>query len=215
MASARSRTLAGAPGLGLRIALAALLLAGYTVLSHRSAPANPPAVVVELDADHCIAAPAPVAAQPHDPATGQAIHAARPLPDSARCPVCRMAPARSPRWAAQLIHADGATHFFDSPVDLLRFLGDRARYDPARQSEAVAARYVTDFDGGGWVAFEAATFVIGSDTPGPMRTEGLPAFASRAAAARFAQASGGRLADATAVARWQATLAHGGAPHRH
>ena len=87
--------------------------------------------------DLCIVPSARIAAAlPWDPASGLHIHAARPVPAQARCPVCGMYPSRYPRWAAQLIFEDGAAHFFDSPVDLFIFLEDTARYDPERAPDA-------------------------------------------------------------------------------
>jgi nitrous oxide reductase accessory protein NosL len=145
--------------------------------------------------DLCIVPSARIAAAlPWDPASGLHIHAARPVPAQARCPVCGMYPSRYPRWAAQLIFEDGAAHFFDSPVDLFIFLEDTARYDPERAGDAVAAHYVTDFDNGHWIAAGEAYFVIGSAARGPMRGADLPAFASRDAAAAFSTANGGEVA---------------------
>lgn len=152
------------------------------------------------DEDICIVPPARVmAATPYDPASGLAIHDARPVPPEARCPVCGMYPARHPRWAAQLIFADGAAHFFDSPVDLFLFLQDPARYDSARSTEAPVALYVTDFAAGGWVDARQALFVDGSQVRGPMRGADLPAFASRADAEAFIAANGGELRSFDAI----------------
>jgi copper chaperone NosL len=145
--------------------------------------------------DICIVPPARVtAALPWDPASGLHIHAARPIPPQARCPVCGMYPARYPRWAAQLVFEDGATHFFDSPVDLFIFGEDAGRFDPERAEDVVAARYVTDFDNGQWIAADEAYFVLGSSVRGPMRGTDLPAFSSRDAATAFATANGGEVA---------------------
>jgi copper chaperone NosL len=67
----------------------------------------------------------------HDPVIGLDPIAARPVPAEARCPVCGMYPARYPRWAAQLIFKDGKALFFDSPLELFRFLLDMGRYHDA------------------------------------------------------------------------------------
>lgn len=130
---------------------------------------------------------------PHDPASGLALHAARPVPKEARCPICGMYPARYPRWAAQLVFEDGAAHFFDSPADLLHFMRDPGRYDPERASDAVAAAYLTDFASGDWIEARNALLVIDSTIRGPMRGADLPAFASAAAAAAFIAERGGKL----------------------
>src|SRR5690606_33954239 len=86
--------------------------------------ANRPALAFEPPAeDICIVPPVrTIAAIPYDPTTGLAMLAPRPVPVEARCPVCGMYPSRFARWAAQVIFADGAAHFFDSPVDVFLFL---------------------------------------------------------------------------------------------
>ncbi|THF61035.1 hypothetical protein E6O51_11490 [Pseudothauera rhizosphaerae] len=144
--------------------------------------------------DVCIVPPARVApAMPWNPDSGLPIHAARPVPAEVRCPVCGMYPARHPQWAAQIIFADGAAHFFDSPVGLFIFLEDTERYDPERKADTVAALYVTDFAAGGWIPAREARFVIDSAARGPMRVANLPAFAGVEAAAAFARANGGEV----------------------
>lgn len=146
--------------------------------------------------DVCIVrpgAPFPGAVHVYDPASGQDMLAARPVPAHARCAVCGMYPARHPNWAAQVIVANGDAWFFDSPVDMLLFLADSARYTRGIAIGEVAARYVSDHAGGGWVAAGEAWFVHGSAATGPMRGPDLPAFASRAAAGEFARAQGGRV----------------------
>lgn len=161
------------------------------------------------DGDICIVRPAlPLAGaeHPYDPASGLAMHAARPVPAAARCAVCGMYPARHPAWATQVIYADGKAWFFDSAVDMVLFLDAPRRYTGGRDPGAVAARYVSDHAaGGGWVEADAAWFVLGSVVRGPMRGPDLPAFATRAAAETFAAAHGGRVLrfaelDARAVA---------------
>lgn len=129
----------------------------------------------------CIVAPA----TPYDPASGQPMYAPRPVPADARCPVCGMYPARYPHWAAQIIFKDGAAHYFDSPVDLFDFLHKVEHYDRRYTRADVAASYVRDYEGGGWIEAGHAYFVHGSGVTGPMRNADLPAFASRAAADAF------------------------------
>jgi len=157
---------------------------------------------------------------PHDPAGRIALHAPRPLPAKARCAVCGMFLARHVHWAAQLIYEDGATHYVDSPAELLHFEANRARFDPDRANEVVAARYVSDYRGVGWVSVEQAVLVIGADVPGPMRVPDLPAFANAAAAREFIRAHGGRMIGYGAEAAAQldalrsAPRAHGAQPGR-
>ena len=143
--------------------------------------------------DVCVVPPAPrPSAHPYDPTSGRGIHEARPIPSDARCAVCGMYPARFPRWAAQLIFADGAAHFFDSPVDLFIFLADPRRFGSTRDAGEGAALYVTDFGDGRWLDARTARFVLGSRIRGPMRGPDLPAFADAAAAQAFIAEHGGR-----------------------
>lgn len=103
-----------------------------------------------------------------------------------------MYPERTPRWAAQTVFLDGASHFFDSPVDLFVFLQridrGRTRYAPAD----IVASYVTDFETGQWIEAQHAFFVQGSTTMGPMRGADLPAFSTREAADAFTRGLGGK-----------------------
>lgn len=155
---------------------------------------SPPA---QLPAELCVVAPA----LPYDPASGLSPHAPRPVPADARCPVCGMYPARDLRWAAQVIYADGAVHFFDSPLTLHQFLHDVEIYSSGRSAADIATRWVTDFETGAWIDADLAFHVHGSDALGPMRAGNLPAFASQAAAQRFAQAHGGSVVPAAAIDR--------------
>lgn len=143
--------------------------------------------------DVCIVAPARVT-EPHayDPASGLGIHDARPIPADARCPICGMYPARFPRWAAQLIFKDGATHFFDSPVDLFMYLETPERFGSERKPADVATIYVADFRSGAWLPARQAVFVRDSRARGPMRGPDLPAFADAATAQAFIAEQGGR-----------------------
>ena len=147
------------------------------------------AAVPEIEPEVCVVAP-PL---PHDPASGLALHAPRPVPADARCPVCGMFPARQPLWAGQAVYRDGAAHFFDSPVDLMQFLTAVERYSAGRSAADVHTSWVTDAAGRGWVELTKAWFVHGSDALGPMRRGDLPAFADEAGAAEFAGRRGGRV----------------------
>ncbi|MBI1907183.1 MAG: nitrous oxide reductase accessory protein NosL [Rhodocyclales bacterium] len=139
--------------------------------------------------DYCIVAPA----IPHDPASGIPPLAPKPVPRDARCPVCGMYPARFERWAAQIIYTDGASHFFDSPVNLHVFLADMSRYTTAYTEADIRASYVTDLSSGSWLQASAAWYVLGSNALGPMRDGNLPAFATRESALAFAQEQGGKV----------------------
>ena len=172
--------------------VAAVLFAQYL---RRPPPFEPPAE------DVCIVPPSR-ASHPHpfDPASGLARHAARPVPQDARCPVCGMYPARFKQWAAQLIFRDGGAHFFDSPVDLFMFLAEPARFDARYQAggaagvlQEVAALHVSDHGGRGWIDARAAFYIAGSRVRGPMRGPDLPAFADAAAASAFAIREGGQV----------------------
>lgn len=178
---------------------AALLCAGAAAALFGQYARRPPAFEPPAE-DVCIVPPSR-ASRPHpfDPASGLALHAARPVPQDARCPVCGMYPARFGQWAAQLIFRDGGAHFFDSPVDLFMFLAEPGRFDaryPAGAADGimqqVAALYVSDHGGRGWIDARSATFVAGSRVRGPMRGPDLPAFADAAAAAAFVAREGGK-----------------------
>ncbi|QID16837.1 hypothetical protein G3580_03815 [Nitrogeniibacter mangrovi] len=142
-----------------------------------------------------------IPAMPYDPASGRDRNAPRPLTEASRCSVCGMYVARHPRWAAQLIQADGGARFFDSPLDLVRYQATLGAAASVSTDAAVVRRYVTDYEGGGWVPAEAAFFVVDADVLGPMRGPDVPAFASEASARAFTQAHGG------AVLRFDALVA--------
>ncbi len=171
------------PALGIAVLAAGAI--AYALYPGKSPDPADDAFPEEL----CIVAPA----TPPDPAAPLPLIAPRAVPQDARCPVCGMYPARYPRWAAQVVFQDGATHFFDSPVDLFGFMTGVGRHgSPYTMKEAVA-QFVTDFDGGGWVAAETAFYVHGSSVLGPMRDADLPAFGSRESAAAFARSHGGEV----------------------
>ena len=182
-----------------------------------------PSVTLAVPAadDLCVVAPTRIEALPAEAFPGLRPDQARAIPADARCSVCGMYPARSARFAAQLIYDDGATRFFDSPVDLVRFMRERGQLDTARQTQPLAARFVTAFDQGRWLAFEDAVFVHGSDVAGPMRVDGAPAFADLPSARRFIAAHGGTLVPGGAelTRRLSAAPTNAGSPsghgHRH
>lgn len=168
------------------------------------------AALAAAAAEVCIVAPP----TPYEPATGLPLEAPRAVPADARCPVCGMFPARSPQWAAQLIYADGAAHFFDSPLSLFQFLAAQSLYQDGRWSQRVCAAYVRDMGGSGWVAAAQATYVAGSSLLGPMRNGNYPSFASPEAARSFARQRGGEAMAAPLLAdHVRATVPAAG--HRH
>ncbi|WP_442855714.1 nitrous oxide reductase accessory protein NosL [Acidovorax sp. RAC01] len=199
-----------------RAALAALLAATGGLVAwrwphlHAAAVSTAPAAEGAWPApgeDVCVAAPP----TPFNPASGQALHAARDVPPDARCPVCGMFPARSRAWAAQVIFADGDAYFFDSPLSLGLYLLDVPRYTRGRSAGDIVARYVTDTDSGQWVDAALAVYVQGSSARGPMRAGNLPAFATQAAARQFAQQRGGQV---VGLGDMDAALLRSMAPHR-
>ena len=172
-----------------RTALAALLL-GVVCLGGSQWPRRKAGAAAALpNDDMCIIAPP----TPYDRTSGLALEAAREVPAEARCPVCGMYPARSRAWAAQVIFADGDAYFFDSPVSLLLYLGNPARYTQGRNANAIVARYVTDAATQTWIDAGTAFYVQGSSALGPMRAGNLPALGSAGAARQFAQQRGGRV----------------------
>lgn len=175
-----------AKGLWLAGAVFAAAIAAYLLL--------PPGKQASRDLDQitnelCIVAPATT----HDPASGLALLAAKPIPAEARCPVCGMYPARSPKWAAQAVFTDGASHYFDSPVDLFVFLQQPDRYNKRYARDDIAASFVTDFETGQWIDSHNAFYVQGSSAFGPMRSADLPAFATRKSADALARGRGGKV----------------------
>lgn len=170
--------------------LAAALAAGVAWQAGTGA-----AVVAAPPDEVCLVAPSFA----YEPASGLDRFSARPLRSDARCPVCGMFPARSPRWAAQVIYRDGDVHYFDSPLSLHLFLAEVPRHASGRVRADVAVQYVTDFAGGGWIDAQGAYYVHGSSEAGPMRAGNLPAFATLAAAQAFAAARGGRVLTASQI----------------
>lgn len=180
-----------------RTALAAALLLGSVGVGAWQWRAKDAAYAVQPEDPRALPGPGEdvcivVPPTPYDPAGGQPLAAAREVPADARCPVCGMYPARSRAWAAQVIFANGDAYFFDSPLSLLQYLGDVARYTRGRSADEIVARYVSDTDSGAWIEADRAAYVHGSSALGPMRAGNLPAFASTAAAAQFAVQRGGK-----------------------
>lgn len=179
---------------------------GVALLNQRSAGA-----VAAPEDDICIVAPT----FGHDPSSGLASSAARAVPAQARCPVCGMFPARYPRWAAQVIFANGDVQYLDSPLSLFIYLQQVSRYTTGQDSTSIVAAYVTDLDTGTWIAAEQAWFVHGSRLPGPMRSGNLPAFATELQARAFAAREGGVWLTATVLRKGLPASLQQLAPHTH
>ncbi|NLX17495.1 MAG: hypothetical protein GXY45_11095 [Ramlibacter sp.] len=143
----------------------------------------------EAALDVCIVSPP----TPYDPASGKPMEAPREVPESARCPVCGMYPARDRIWAAQVLYRNGDAHFFDSPIDLFQFLDGVERFNPGHSRADILSMWVTDAASRNWTAAEQAWYVHGSDALGPMRMGDLPAFADKAQAQDFSRQRGGKV----------------------
>lgn len=166
--------------------VSAVAIAAYLLRApDKQAVHNPDQVTNEL----CIVAPA----TPYDAASGLDMLAPKSIPTDVRCPVCGMYPARFPRWAAQTVFKDGASHYFDSPVDLIAFLQKIDRFNKSYTQEDIAVSYVTDFETGQWIEIGKAFFVHGSTALGPMRTADLPAFSTRQSADAFSRNRNGKV----------------------
>lgn len=172
--------------LGLSAAVGVLLLTG-AAQRWRPRGASGAAPGTSPPDDICRVAPP----FPFDPASGLAVAAARPIPEHARCPVCGMFPARQPRWATQVIFANGDVQYLDSPLSLFLYLQNVPRYSTGQQASRILAMYATCLETGAWMPAQQAVYVLGSRTLGPMRSDNLPAFASASVAEAFIARQGG------------------------
>ena len=188
-----------------------LIVVGVVLASVLCTGAVPLAGPAAAPQEVCIVAP-PL---PYDPASGLSLHAPRPVPVDARCPVCGMYPARNPDWAAQVVFDNGDTHFFDSPLTLYQYLHEVGRFSPGRSAANIAARYVTAVDTRAWVKADQASYVLGSNALGPMRAGNLPAFAQHQAAQQFAQRRGGEVVEAGRITPHLVNSMTTGPVHRH
>lgn len=187
--------------------VAGLLAAGGTaLLSRRGVPA-----VAMPAVDICIVAPTFA----YDPSTGRAPGAPREVPPEARCPVCGMFPARYPRWAAQVIFANGDVQYLDSPLSLFLYLQQVPRYTTGQSTASIVASYVTDLETGAWITSEQAWYVHGSGQMGPMRSGNLPAFTTVDQARAFAARQGGEWLTAESLRRGLPASLQRLAPHTH
>lgn len=208
LAALRART---PPALWVALALAAASMAAAFVGGNAWLPRTGASVAAVPSDEVCLVAPSLA----YDAASGLGRFDARPVPADARCPVCGMFPSRAPGWAAQVIYRDGDAHFFDSPLSLHLFLADVPRYASGRSRADVAVQFVTDSDGGGWIAAQGAYHVHGSSARGPMRAGNVPAFATLAGAQAFAAARGGRVITAAQIDGALLRALDTRATHRH
>ncbi|GAB6049594.1 hypothetical protein JCM16106_04380 [Hydrogenophilus islandicus] len=134
--------------------------------------------------------------------------APRTIPETARCPICGMYPARYPRWAAQRIDEAGRVDFYDAPRDLVihdQWLRQAGEVESSRK-RAVAI-WVRDYcrDEPTWIAGEQAWFVFSPQLIGPMGRPEPAACGDETSARALAMAKGGellRLADLYEKFRW-------------
>ncbi|WP_376789112.1 nitrous oxide reductase accessory protein NosL [Thermoflexus sp.] len=115
------------------------------------------------------------------------------------CAQCGML-INDPRFAAAYVTRDGQARLFDDIGCMIAYHRDHP--------EEVAAFYVRDFEGGGWIEADHALLVHAPDVPTPMGY-GLLAFAVRDRAEAFARAHGGRILD------WESARRTVQPPHRH
>lgn len=190
------------------LGLALLVLGTAWLVQAQRAFMRAQAAAAAVD-EFCVVAPP----TPFDPRSGLAPRDPRSVPSDARCPVCGMYPARAKGWAAQAIYDDGATQFLDSPLTLLAYLAEVERYAPGRSAQQLVAVYVTDVPTLGWVPYQDAYYVHGSNALGPMRAGNFPAFAQEEQALAFARERGGEVLRSHQIA--PALVQRLLRPHRH
>jgi len=147
--------------------------------------------------------------------SGGSMLAARAVPNDARCPVCGMFPARQPRWAVQVIYADGHAHFLDSPLSLFHYLQHVKRYAPGRRRAEISAIHVSEHESGRWLAAELALYIHGSTLVGPMGNGNLPATTAGEAASRLIERVGGQVLSFASLEGELPALLQALAPHSH
>jgi copper chaperone NosL len=91
-----------------------------------------------------------------------------------KCPVCGMFVAKYPDWVMVVLFRDGSRVFFDGAKDMIKYLLDIKRYDPARRTEDIQAVLVKDYYNLSPIDARKAWYVIGSDIYGPMGRELIP-----------------------------------------
>jgi copper chaperone NosL len=91
-----------------------------------------------------------------------------------KCPVCGMFVAKYPDWLTAVQFRDGSHVYFDGAKDMLKYLDNPKKYDPARKPEDIQAVMVMDYYGLSWIDARKAWYVLGSDVYGPMGRELIP-----------------------------------------
>ncbi|MGE5894570.1 MAG: nitrous oxide reductase accessory protein NosL [bacterium] len=101
-----------------------------------------------------------------------------------KCQVCGMFVAKYPDWIAQVVFKDGTYAFFDGPKDMFTYCLNLQKYSPSRSESDIVSTYVTEYYSLKMIDARKASYVIGSDTYGPMGKELIP-FADRQSAEEF------------------------------
>ncbi len=116
--------------------------------------------------------PALLAYLRHQMAASNPLPSVRPVPKSARCPVCGMVSNLYPAWTTLMVMQNGKKFYFDGIKDLMRFYLDEARYRYDRRE--IARLVVQDFYGLAPLDARKAWYVVDSDIRGPMGRELVP-----------------------------------------
>jgi len=96
-----------------------------------------------------------------------------------RCPLCKMYPARYPKFNCQVVFNDDSYEAFDSTIGLLVYLNFPDKTGKALKP--IAGIYFKDYLKGGWIKDHKAFFVTGSEVRGPMGIQFLPVDSEEAA----------------------------------
>jgi nitrous oxide reductase accessory protein NosL len=120
--------------------------------------------------------------------TGWAFGQPQTIESDKRCPLCKMYPARYPKFNCQIIFKDGSYEAFDSTIGLLVYLHFPDK--TGKTLKPVTGIYFKDYLKGGWLEADKTFFVIGSEIRGPMGIQFLPVDSEQAAADLKNQAQG-------------------------
>jgi copper chaperone NosL len=113
-----------------------------------------------------------------------------PIDKKDECIVCKMYPARYPKFKNQLRTKDGKVYHFCSTQCLFAFLKDSAKYTKAEVKPMMI--WVVDYPTGTWIGAKTAYYVVGSKAEGPMGPEAF-AFDKIEGAKSFAEKNGGEV----------------------
>jgi len=105
-----------------------------------------------------------------------------------RCPLCKMYPARYPKFNCQIVFKDGSYEAFDSTIGLLVYLHFPDK--TGKTLKPITGIYFKDYLKGGWLEADQTFFVVGSEIRGPMGIQFLPVDSEQAAADLKNQAQG-------------------------